>query len=236
MSIITGQSTLADGNMSFSRGNPSETIENRRQYFQKFGLSLENLAIPHLDHTNTVRIVDNSYAGEGAYEFSEKLNKIDGLITSQSGLILAVTTADCLPVYLWSEDESVIGIAHAGWKGLASGIVKNLIINARQLKNVPPSKIHIKIGVGICPECYVVDVERLKQFLGYHLCEIHYREDEKVHLNLTAIASGQAQVQGVPPWNIDIAPGCTACGNIYPSYRRDKENFRPDIAFIVKTT
>jgi len=89
--------------------------------------------------------------------------------------------------------------------------------------------------VGICPKCYITDVERLKKFTGYHWCDIHYREDEKVHLNLPAIASFQAQKQGIPPQNIEIVSGCTSCGNVYPSCRRDKENFRPDIAFIVKT-
>ena len=235
LQITIAQSTRTDGNMSFARGTEKETVRNRSTYLDSFNLNLKKLIAPRLVHGNNCVIADSSHTGCGAFSFADAIPETDALVTAETDLILSVTTADCLPVYLWSDDGEVIGIAHAGWKGLVEGVLKSLIQKARGLHNISLNRfyLHIGIGVGLC--CYVIDKERLKKFLGYPMCEIHWREDESAHLNLAAVAKVQSRRQGIPEENVTLEPGCTACGNIYPSYRRDGENVRPDLAFIVKT-
>ena len=51
----------------------------------------------------------------------------DASFTSKSGVVCGVLTADCLPVFISKRDGSMVGIAHAGWRGLVSGVIENLI-------------------------------------------------------------------------------------------------------------
>jgi len=232
--IIWGQSKLTDGNMSFARGNISETVDNRRRFLRNQGLELELLVAAGLVHGANCEVADKYHRGRGAFALEDAIPGADALVTTESGLILTVTTADCLPVFIWSDDGFVAGIAHAGWKGLAGRVVENLIKAARRLRDIPLNRFHIHIGAGIGPCCYVVDKERLKKFIGYPMCEIHWREGETAHLNLNAIVKVQARRQGVPEENVTVTDECTCCGDNYPSYRRDGENLKPDLAYIIK--
>ena len=55
------------------------------------------------------------------------IKEADASFTSDSGIVCGILTADCLPVFVSKRDGSMVGIAHAGWRGLASGIIENLI-------------------------------------------------------------------------------------------------------------
>jgi len=57
----------------------------------------------------------------------KSLVEADATYTSKSGVICGILTADCLPVFICKKDGSMVGIAHAGWKGLVSGVIENLI-------------------------------------------------------------------------------------------------------------
>ena len=231
---LWGQSKLTDGNMSFARGDISETVKNRRRFLNSQGLELENLVAAGLVHGANCEVADKYHRGRGAFALEEAIPGADALVTTETGLILTVTTADCLPVFIWSDDGMVVGIAHAGWKGLAGRVVENLIKTARRVHNIPLNRFYLKAGAGIGPCCYVVDKERLKKYIGYPMCEIHWREDETAHLNLNAIVKVQARRQGIPEENVGVTEECTCCGDNYPSYRREGENLKPDLAFIVK--
>ncbi|WP_434057093.1 laccase domain-containing protein, partial [Candidatus Pseudothioglobus singularis] len=52
----------------------------------------------------------------------------DASFTINPGVVCAILTADCLPVFVSKKDGSMVGIAHAGWKGLISGVIENLIL------------------------------------------------------------------------------------------------------------
>ncbi len=231
--ILLAQSALADGNMAWVRGDREETLVNRRLFLGKMGLEAFDLTMGALVHGNNCRLVEKSEAGKGGISWKTAFSGTDALVTAEKGVILGVTTADCLPVFLWSEGGEAIGIAHAGWKGLAGGVVKELVEAAAKIFPAERNKFFIRIGVGIGACCYTVDVERLKQFHGYHWCEIHWREGEKVHLDLGNVAMQQAVRKGIPRENISKWEGCSCCGKEYPSHRRDRENFQPDLAVIV---
>ena len=55
------------------------------------------------------------------------IKEADASFTSHSGIVCGILTADCLPVFVSKKDGSMVGIAHAGWRGLASGVIENLI-------------------------------------------------------------------------------------------------------------
>ena len=77
----------------------------------------KNLIIPEQYHSNKclVATASNPYP------------KCDALVTSDKSLILGITTADCLPIIFYDPKNQVIGIAHAGWKGLVKGVIQNTV-------------------------------------------------------------------------------------------------------------
>ena len=57
----------------------------------------------------------------------DSMKEADASFTSDSGIVCGILTADCLPVFVSKKDGSMVGIAHAGWRGLVSGVIENLI-------------------------------------------------------------------------------------------------------------
>jgi YfiH family protein len=57
----------------------------------------------------------------------DSIIEADASFTSKAGVVCAIMTADCLPVFMSKKDGTMVGVAHAGWRGLISGVVENLI-------------------------------------------------------------------------------------------------------------
>lgn len=92
----------------------------------------------------------------------------DALVTAERGLVLAAQTADCVPVVLASP-EGVIGVAHAGWRGIEAGVVEATVAAMRELG---ASALRAEVGPRIGVECYEFgadDLDRLVSLLGAHV-------------------------------------------------------------------
>ena len=76
----------------------------------------------------------------------------DAAITASPGVVLAILTSDCLPIVFCAEDGSEIGIAHAGWRGLAAGVIENTVAAMR----TPPNRLLAWLGTAAGPEAYEV--------------------------------------------------------------------------------
>ena len=104
-------------------------------------------------------------------EHTELVNA-DGLVSSNPNLACSVLTADCLPILACTSNAKIIGAAHAGWKGLSSGILENFY-NTILLKSLGfsgklhaslDSSIYIWIGPSICKNCYEVGLDVKSSF------------------------------------------------------------------------
>ncbi len=140
----------------------------------------------------------------------------DGLITAGRET-LAVTVADCLPIFLFDGVKKVYGIVHSGWKG--TGIAVNALRKMGKEYGSRASDISVIIGPSIGKCCYEVDRERAENFAS------EWGSDSVVHngshffldlqkANLTALTA-----EGIK--TIEIADACTCCGSGFYSYRRD---------------
>jgi len=87
----------------------------------------------------------------------------DGSITTKKNLILAVQTADCVPVLLASGDGKIIGAAHAGWKGAINDIIYNIVT---KMMEKGAKNLVALLGPSIAQETYEVDDEYYKAFLN----------------------------------------------------------------------
>jgi YfiH family protein len=115
-------------------------------------------------HGRDVVVVDRPGAGRGV--------AADGLVTHLGGVALAVVTADCAPVAL-SSPEGVIGVAHAGWRGLEAGVLPATVAAMRALG---ASRVDAVLGPCIHPACYEFagpELDRLVAVLGPGVAGTH---------------------------------------------------------------
>jgi hypothetical protein len=83
---------------------------------------------------------------------------IDGWFTAAPGILLTVTIADCIPVYLVAPGRGV-ALLHAGWRGTAGGILSRGVQRLKAETRCADSEIVMHCGVGICGSCYEVGSE-----------------------------------------------------------------------------
>jgi len=134
--LVIGFSEKKHGPMKFS-------LKNRERFFNKLGIDKNSVIRADLVHKNKVALVSEKEAGC-------LIEKTDGLITKQKNIFLTITTADCLPIFIFNPKEEIIALVHAGWKSLASGILKNTIEKTGKhvVAGIGPgiSQCHFKVG------------------------------------------------------------------------------------------
>lgn len=107
-------------------------------------------------HGNTVIDADNLTDIE-----IQKIPEGDAIVTSLPGRVCAIQTADCLPVLFCSADGRVVGAAHAGWRGLAAGILESTV---RHMRRKGAREIAAWLGPAIGPERFEVGKDVMDAF------------------------------------------------------------------------
>ncbi len=112
----------------------------------------------------------------------------DASITRTPNQVLAIMTADCLPIMLCNQQGTEIAAIHAGWRGLVNGVIENTLI---QLKSAP-QEVMAWIGPGICHSCYEVGDEVRNSIL------------EKIPAATTCFTPSLASTGQVPKWMANL--------------------------------
>jgi YfiH family protein len=86
-----------------------------------------------------------------------QVDGIDGWVTTTPGVLLLVTVADCIPVYLAAPRG--VALLHAGWRGTARGILTRGVEQLCAVAGAGPEEITMHCGIGICGACYEVGSE-----------------------------------------------------------------------------
>lgn len=138
------------------------------------------------------------------------------------GLCVAVYTADCMPLYLWSDDGQYAGVFHAGWKGMAAGMPAKAVA-ALVERGASPSRLQAAFGPHIGVGVYKVGTELESSFPATSFT----RNDSGLFLNLDLDARRQLVEAGVPASMIGPAAPCTLSNSdAYHSFRRQKDGAR----------
>jgi YfiH family protein len=147
----------------------------------------------------------------------------DGWILSKPGITAAVYTADCVPLFLWSEDGKAAGVFHAGWRGTEKKMAQAAVAALRERLGVPASKLSAATGAHIAACCFKVGEE----FTGLFPASTLTRRGENLYMDLAAETRRQLVEAGVPAERIGAPAPCTAChADDYFSFRRDKQDAR----------
>ena len=147
----------------------------------------------------------------------------DGAVTRRPGSVCAVLTADCLPVFVSDRAGRAAGIAHAGWRGLAAGVIESVV----QALGVSPSETIAYIGPGIGASRYEVGDEVRRSFVDKDpgaAAAFMPSRGGKCFADLYALARRRFAAAGVT----EVYGGglCTASDERFFSFRRDRTTGR----------
>jgi YfiH family protein len=148
----------------------------------------------------------------------------DGVVSAEPGVAVGVVTADCLPVLLASGGGEVVAAIHAGWRGLASGVVGHGVDALRRSSG--SARIVAAIGPHIGACCYEVDapvIDALSATFGAIDDALRPTRPGHALLDLFALAERALALAGVARDAVGRLPdACTRCDPLrFHSYRRD---------------
>ena len=152
----------------------------------------------------------------------------DGWFVDQPGQCAGVLGADCPGVLLVAPDRKALVLLHAGWKGIASGIIAAGVARLEGA-GASPSSVLAVLGVGIGKAAYEVDtpvLDAIAKSLALSVEALDFATTPTrpghAHLDLHAVIGRQLEEAGVPPEQIDALDGCTfeETSRFY-SHRRD---------------
>lgn len=231
--VILGLSTRRHGAMSFNRHEVAQVACNRRDFLAELGLKLDDCVGPQLVHGDRVAYAVATHKGTGAATRDGRIPQTDALITDEPGLVLTTTHADCAPIYYYSAEKRVIGLAHAGWRGILAGLPAKVVEAMRAHCKGHPDDLKVAIGPTICTRHYPVGRNVADAFRNRFGDEVLASEYDRTHLDLTAAVVHDLASAGVSLSRIAMPKACTFCDPALSSWRRDGNAVQPMLALIV---
>jgi len=218
--LIHGMSLRSYGDMKFGNRKDQEVISNRRAFFRDLGVEESHVVIPRQVHGSNIVIIGKNEQGRGVLEESTAIVETDALISREKRIFLMVEVADCLPVFVYDPVLKIVGLIHAGWRGIISGIVSKVVFEFKKMGSDPENLV-CGIGPGICQKHFIVKSGVLEKFRDLYPKEILFINKDG-YVDLKKIIVRELENQGVPDSNIEVSKYCTACDNgIYSSYRKE---------------
>lgn len=204
-------------NLSFTRGDEEQKVfENFRRISKVLECEMDDIVCSHQTHTTNIRQVTVKDRGKGITK-ERDYEDVDGFVTNEKGICLALFFADCVPVYFFDPVKKVIGLAHSGWRGTVGKISEKMVRIMEAEYGCQVTDIRVAIGPSICQACYEVSLdvaeEFLENFIGCNNDGIleKGKTDGKYQLNLWKAVERTLKESGVPKENIIVTDVCTCC-------------------------
>jgi YfiH family protein len=194
--------------------DPDRVTANRSRVCE--ALAVSHFACGRQVHGANLERVGPERAGAGFTDPSSAFDRTDGLITSDAGMALAILTADCFPVVLADPPRGTLAVVHAGWRGIAAGIIGKAVATFAD-----PGSVQAAVGPGIGVDHYEVGEDVASAVTaGAETDAVVRTHGGRVHLDLGATVERSLRVRGIR--HIETAGVCTACEqDRFFSYRRD---------------
>lgn len=235
-----------DLNLGYTKHDERANVEeNRKRLLQSVAGKDKSwkLVTLHQKHTPIVRLLDDE---------SVTQMRGDAILTQLHHRLIAVMTADCVPVLLYDPKHKAIGAFHAGWRGTLARIVERGVGTMRLVFGSNPADLIAAIGPSIGPCCYSVGEEVRHEFMSqfeyasslftdvyesdpirdkYPLLFLtarapgHSPIGPQLHLNLWEANRRQLLDAGLSKKNISVAEACTACGTSRYFSHRSEQGF-----------
>ncbi|MFQ5747301.1 MAG: polyphenol oxidase family protein [Gemmatimonadota bacterium] len=156
-------------------------------------------AIRYLDQVHGSEVLEVSAGAAG----TRSVGRADGLLTADPEVLLGITVADCVPVFLVDPGRRHLALLHAGWRGVAAGILERGLAALESLGSAAAS-LRCHLGPAICGRCYEVGPEVL--------IALGRRSDGARTVDLRDELARRARDRGVATAGITRSAWCTRCG------------------------
>jgi YfiH family protein len=200
--------------------DPRAVLRSRRRVATVLGLAGLPWATVRQVHSARVIQARRERLAAGPPEAKPPLAEADGLVTAEPGIVLAVFMADCLPLLLADPDRRVVAAVHAGWRGLAAGVVEQGVAAFRDLGGRPAGAVAL-VGPGIGPCCYEVGPEVADAVTGRYPAAAATTSDGRPAIDTAAAAVQALERAGLG----EVRRAAGECTGHQPerwfSYRRD---------------
>ncbi len=186
---------FASFNLGSAKGdNPAVVAENRLTLYQAADLPRAPCWLQQVHGTRVVRFPRQAARGE---RLSARARvEADAAVSTTPGVVLAILSADCLPVLFAAEDDSEIAVAHAGWRGLAGGVLEATLA----MLHTSPARLLAWIGPGIGASSYEVGTEVHSAFVEPHPeAAVHFVSTRSGHwtCDLAGLARQRLKMAGI---------------------------------------
>lgn len=210
------------GNRTSPEGDDPEQVRRNRDELQRLaGLPAAPHWLRQVHGTGVLRF-DAPPTAQGI----EAEPEADAAVTSTPGVVLAILTADCLPVAFVARDGGEVAAAHAGWRGLADGMLEATLAAMR----TPPGDVIAWLGPAAGPAHYEIGADVREAFLAHSAqAEAAFVATRPGHwrVDLYALARQRLQAAGMNPAYIHGGNHCTiAEPSRWYSHRRDRRSGR----------
>jgi hypothetical protein len=221
---LGGVSRLPAGALSlgnFSHDERAAVIENRRRFLEAVGAAGWQLVTAKQIHSAQVHAVRDL---DGA---GRKPEQCDALMSNIKRTLLAVQTADCLPILIVDERTRSFAAVHAGWRGTLARIVARTVARMQQEYDARPAELRAALGPAIGACCFEVGPEVLdafrREFARAEELISRRQESGQGHLDLNQANIRQLIDCGLRAERIYQSALCTYCRtDLFFSYRRER--------------
>ncbi|HEY4689664.1 MAG TPA: peptidoglycan editing factor PgeF [Anaerolineae bacterium] len=192
-------------NLSRAVGDdPSAVAENNRRTLAALGYRREQAVTAWLLHSRDVAVITQADRGRDP-------QRVDALVTRERGLPLTMRFADCAPIVLYDPVQQAIGVAHAGWRGVALNVVEATVRTMADAFGSDPRQMWVGIGPAIGVEHYEVGPDVAEQVAA--ACPagtplVRPGDRGRPHLDLGAAVEAQLKAAGIGA--IEASGICTA--------------------------
>ncbi|HEY0243261.1 MAG TPA: polyphenol oxidase family protein, partial [Gemmatimonadaceae bacterium] len=131
-----------------------------------------------------------------------RTGEADGHLAAERGIILTVSVADCVPIFI-AHPSGIVGLLHSGWRGTVGRIVDSGIKAFARL-GISPDELKMHLGPSICGRCYEVSAEVREQLTGQPATR-------SGNVDLRSLIAEHARELGVS--DVSVSSDCTRCDN-----------------------
>lgn len=216
------------GNARSAEGDdPVIVAANRAELVERAGLPSAPHWLRQVHGTGVLRVGDVLPFGNATAERGRMADEpeADAAVTDVPGAVLAVLTADCLPVVLAARDGGEVAVAHAGWRGLAAGVLEATVAAMR----APADGLLAWLGPAAGPAAYEVGGEVREAFTGADpgaAAAFAATRPGHWHADLYALARRRLQAAGLAAADIHGGGLCTITDRRFFSHRRNGRSGR----------
>lgn len=239
--ITLGITTRGDGLSDYPKNafnmaryiddRPYNITQHQLQLAEEIAFDRKNWVFPIQTHENKVACITKDDIGTNIDTLTDALHGIDAMYTYDSNVLLTMCYADCVPVYFYSTKHHFIALAHAGWRGTYTEIVKEVLKHV----NFDLKDLHVVIGPSTSSS-YEINDDVKNKFETLPIDSANYIETrgrDRHGIDLKKANAELLNYYGVPKENIYTTAYATSEHlELFFSYRLEKGQTGRMLAFI----